>query len=56
MRITMTLLPGVYKAKKKDSSIYYRASITYRGKHISLGSFSDESDANQAYLDAKSIL
>lgn len=52
----MTLLPGVYKAKKKDSSIYYRASITYRGKHISLGSFSDESDANQAYLDAKSIL
>ena len=52
----MALLPGVYKAKKKDSSIYYRASITYKNKHISLGSFSDESDANQAYLDAKSIL
>lgn len=52
----MALLPGVYKAQKKDLSIYYRASINYKGKHISLGSFSEESDANQAYLDAKSVL
>ena len=52
----MALLPGVYKAQKKDSSTYYRASINYKGKHISLGSFSEESDANQAYLDAKSVI
>lgn len=52
----MALLPGVYKAQKRDSTIYYRASINYKGKRISLGSYSEESDANQAYLDAKSII
>lgn len=48
--------PGVYIAKKKDGSIYYRASITYRGKHISLGSYQNESEANKAYLLAGEIL
>lgn len=52
----MALLPGVSKAQKKDSTIYYRASINYKGKRISLGSYSEESDANQAYLDAKSVI
>ena len=33
------MLPGVYQAKKKDDTIYFRSSITYSGKHISLGSF-----------------
>ena len=33
------MLPGVYQAKKKDNTIYFRSSITYSGKHISLGSF-----------------
>ena len=29
-------LPGVYETTKKDGSIYYRSSITYHQKHISL--------------------
>lgn len=52
----MALLPGVYKAKKKDGTIYYRSSITFRTKHISLGSFPTEILAHQAYLEAKSLL
>ena len=42
-------LPGVYTAKKKDNSIYYRSSITLCGKHISLGSYPDEWSAHLAY-------
>lgn len=49
-------LPGVYTAKHKDGSVYYRASITYRNKHISLGSYSTESIAHAAYLEGGSIL
>lgn len=51
-----TLPKGVYAAEKKDNSIYYRASITYRRKHISLGSFSTASKAHTAYLEADRIL
>lgn len=40
---------GVYVAKKKSGEIYYRASITYKNKHISLGSFEESSKANEAY-------
>ncbi len=47
---------GVYTAVKKNGSIYYRASITYRGKHISLGSYEKESEAETAYLLANEIL
>ena len=47
---------GVYKATKKDGSLYYRASFTYKGKHISLGSFSSSDEAHQAYLDAKMVI
>ncbi len=47
---------GVYCAHKKDNSIYYRASLTHRGKHISLGSFDDQSTANNCYLLARNIL
>lgn len=47
---------GVYQTKKKDGSVYYRVSITYRSKHISLGSFSDEQIAHQAYEEAQTIL
>lgn len=49
-------LPGVYSAIKKDGSTYYRASLTYSEKHISLGSFSSEIQAHHAYLSACSIL
>lgn len=49
-------LPGVYTAKRKDQTIYYRASLTYRSKHISLGSYDRAEDAHQAYLTAGSLL
>ncbi len=47
---------GVYTARKKDNTIYYRASLTHRGKHISLGSFDTEEAANRCYLLARRIL
>ena len=47
---------GVYKAEKKDGTIYYRASFTYKNKHISLGSFEDEDSAHLAYIEAGSIV
>lgn len=52
----MALLPGVFQAKKKNGTVYYRSSITFRSKHISLGSFSDEASAHLAYLEAKTLL
>lgn len=48
--------PGVYLAKKKDGTIYYRSSITYKNKHISLGSFETEDAAHQTYMDATSLI
>lgn len=51
-----TLSKGVYLARKKDNSIYYRASITFRRKHISLGSFDTEKEANLAYREADRLL
>lgn len=50
------MLSGVSAATKKNGTIYYRSSITYRNKHISLGSFSTEEDAGTAYLDALKLL
>lgn len=50
------MLPGVFRAAKKDGSIYYRSNITYRGKHISLGSFDSQLDAHYAYLEAGRLL
>lgn len=52
----MAHLPGVFQAKKKDGSIYYRSSVTFRSKHISLGSFETEELASQAYTEAKVLL
>ena len=49
-------LPGVYTAVRKNRTIYYRASLTYRGKHISLGSYDRAEDAHQAYLIARSLI
>ena len=48
--------PGVYIAKKKDNTTYYRASITYKSKHISLGSFDTEDKAHEAYLEAGNVI
>lgn len=49
-------LAGVYTAKRKDGSIYYRASLTYRNKHISLGSYASSYDAHQCYLSASALI
>ena len=49
-------LPGVYPAVKKDGTPYFRASLTYRSKHISLGSFETAKAANAAYKAANDIL
>ncbi len=48
------MLPGVFSAKKKNGEIYYRASFTMKGRHISLGSYATESIANTAYSEAQS--
>lgn len=50
------MLTGVYRAVRKDGTPYYRSSITYCGKHISLGSFSSEQAAAKAYQAADSLL
>lgn len=47
---------GVYKDTKKDGTPNFRASITRRGKHISLGSYSSENEANRAYEYALLLL
>ncbi len=50
------MLPGVYPATKSDGTPYFRASLTFRNKHISLGSFSTEAAANRAYRQAKNVM
>ncbi|MCR5656141.1 MAG: hypothetical protein K6G06_01645 [Butyrivibrio sp.] len=49
-------LTGVYETKLKDGTRSYRASITYKGKHIALGSFSTARAAGKAYEQAQKIL
>lgn len=49
-------LPGAFTSQKKDGSIYYRSSLTHKGKHISLGSFSTEKKAHQAYEEGRMLL
>jgi len=49
-------LPGVYPTTKKDGTVYYRSSITYKRKHISLGSYSTSAMACGAYLEATEVL
>ena len=50
------MLPGVFAATKKDGTPYYRASLTYKTKHISLGSFPTEEEAADAYQEANQII
>ncbi|MCR4897507.1 MAG: hypothetical protein K5891_12115 [Lachnospiraceae bacterium] len=47
---------GVYRAVKKDGTEYYRSSLTYKGKHISLGSYATAKEAHNAYLQGKALL
>ncbi len=48
--------PGVFKAVKKNGSVYYRASLTFKGRHISLGSFETEASAAAAYTEGSALL
>lgn len=47
---------GVFTATKKNGDKYYRASLTYRNKHISLGSYDSEELAGKAYSFARSLI
>ncbi len=47
---------GVYTATKKNGETYYRSSITYKRKHISLGSYHNELLAHLAYRAAAGII
>ena len=47
---------GVYTTQKKDGTTYFRSSITYCNKHISLGSFQTPKEAHQAYVEASLLL
>ena len=47
---------GVYSTTLKDGTPSFRASITYCGKHIALGSFSDIKTASNVYKDAAKVL
>ena len=47
---------GVYEAKRKDGTRYYRANIHYHSKHIALGNFLSFADANAVYLQACDLL
>lgn len=50
------MMQGVFLARKKDGTLYYRSSITYRNKHISLGSYDSEEDAGEAYNEALRLI
>lgn len=47
---------GVFSAQKKDGTVYYRASITFHGKHISLGSFPTAEEASRCYMEASLLM
>ncbi|MCR5685870.1 MAG: hypothetical protein K6G81_10710 [Lachnospiraceae bacterium] len=49
-------LEGTFPARKKDGTLYYRASITYGSKHISLGSYETALSAHEAYKYASRLL
>ena len=49
-------LAGAFEARQKNGKVYYRSSVTYRNKHISLGSYDTEEMAHAAYKVAKDII
>ena len=49
-------LAGAFKAQLKNGKYYYRSSVTYKNKHISLGSYDTEDQAHNAYRVAKEII
>ena len=49
-------MEGVYESKLKSGETYYRSSLTFRRKHISLGSYHDPLLAHLAYRTASGII
>jgi len=47
---------GVYPSVKKDGTSYFRASVTHKRKHISLGSYDTAEEAHRAYIQARLLL
>lgn len=47
---------GVFTALRQNGEPFYRASLTWRGKHISLGSFPTPAAAHAAYLEGRHVL
>lgn len=47
---------GVFPATKKNGELYFRASLTHKRKHVSLGSFPTPEDAHNAYLEGVALL
>lgn len=54
--IIVNMKKGVYEAKLKNGTVYYRASLTSGSKHISLGSYDTADAANAAYEEGKKLL
>lgn len=48
--------PGVYETELKDGTKSYRASLTHKGKHIALGSFSSAKKASKVYEEGRKVL
>ncbi|MFT3982930.1 MAG: hypothetical protein QM697_03405 [Lachnospiraceae bacterium] len=49
-------LPGAFRATKKNGTVYYRSSFTFKNKHISLGSFPSANLAHAVYLEAHQLV
>ncbi len=49
-------MKGVYPTSKKDGTESFRASITFRGKHISLGSYTSMETAAKVYQEAAALI
>lgn len=49
-------MTGVYEAKNNNGETYFRASFTFKNKHISLGSSSDRAACHAMYQEACAII
>lgn len=49
-------LEGVFPSTQKNGRTVYRSSVTYKRKHISLGSYPAPEQAHAAYLEANHLL
>lgn len=47
---------GVFPATKKSGEVYFRSSLTFKRKHISLGSYQTPEEAHEAYLEGNRLL